>query len=193
MAGVPSDEVASEAGPSTVADVPTHVLTDTIFLVLVVLELECEAHEHIRIGTLRLEALRWELRARTAEGAADRRGWTAWRTAVTALASDLARAEVVRVTLEDRHLGGREALSPDTLATLRELLERVATLLASVAMVPGGRRPRSDREIARPAERTAAEEAGILIHRVRARVLDVLGDHADAAASVERVPWHVEV
>ena len=25
MAGVPSDEVISEAGPSTVADVPTHV------------------------------------------------------------------------------------------------------------------------------------------------------------------------
>ena len=160
---------------------------DTVFLVMLVLELEHEASEAIRIGTLCLEALRWELRAYTAEGAADRSGLAAWRTNVLDLATDVARTEAVRRTLEDRYLYGREILFPVTLAAWGELRDGVAELVSTMPTAPGSRRRRrpDGDAIRAAAERTAPEEARIVVDRVRAQGLDLLGDHTGAAAIVE--------
>ena len=138
---------------------------DTVFLLQLVLELEHEATEVIRIGSIGLRALLWESRARTAEGVADRQGWAAWRTGVRDLATDLARCEAVRRMLEARFLDGREVLFPVTLAAWAELQEGVAALLAEVASRPGSRRQRPDHEVARVAQRTAPQAAGILVER----------------------------
>ena len=67
--------------------------SDTVFLGLLMVEAEGDAVEATRHGSLRLEALRWELRARRAESARDRQGWAAWREAVLELATDLARSD----------------------------------------------------------------------------------------------------
>ena len=88
--------------------------------------------------------------------------------------------------LEARFLDGREVLFPVTLAAWAELQEGVAALPAEVASRPGSRRQRPDHEVARVAQRTAPQAAAILVERVRARTLDLLGDHMGALGIVER-------
>lgn len=163
-------------------------IMDVTFLLLLVLELERVTSETIHDGTLRLTALRWELRARIAEGGGDRRGRAAWRTAVLDLATELARGGIARRLLEARYLDGRAALSPSTLAACDALSEGLAGLVSTMGTLSAGRRRRrpDDDAIRVAAERTAPDEADALAERVRARVLDLLGDHVGAAAIAER-------
>lgn len=178
---------AREARP-TVREAEHRAATDTVFLFMLVLELEHVATEAIRIGTLRLEALRWESCARTAEGASDRRGWAAWRTSVTDLATDVARAEAVHRFHAERYLDGHRVLSPITLARWRELREGVRTLVEAMATLPGGRRRRrADGDVIdAAASRMVDEDARRVVEWVRARTLDIMGDQAAALAIVER-------
>lgn len=161
---------------------------DTVFLVVLVSESECDAVETIRIGGLRLEALRWESRARSAEDSRDRRAWSAWRTAVLELATELARGEAVRRILAERYLDGHDMLSPVVLAAWQELRAGVTALVETLPTLPGaGRRRRRDlAAIDAVAGRTAPGAAARLVERVRARTLDLLGDHAAALAVAER-------
>jgi len=68
--------------------------------------------------------------------------------------------------------------------TADAIRDGVTALVAEFPTVPGGRRRRPDRDVTRGVERTAVEGAGTLLERVRARTLDVLGDHAGSAAIV---------
>lgn len=172
-----------------VREAEQQAVVETVFLMQLILELEREAAEAIRVGGLRLEALRWELRARTAEGPADRRGWTAWRAAVIDLASDVARGEAVRHTVLESHLEGREALFPSTRAAWLVLGDGVATLVEAMATVAGTRRKRSAAvdAIAVAHRRMAPEAVAGLAERVQVLTLDLLGDDAAAVAMVERV------
>jgi hypothetical protein len=170
-----------------VREAERRAVMDTVFLLTLVLDLEREASEVVRLGRLRLTALQWERQAHIAGGSSDRRGWAAWRTGVLDLASDLARGEAVRLILADRYLAGREVLSPAALAAWAELGAGVAALVSAMPSLPRsrrGRRPDGD-VIRRAAERTAPDEARALVERVRARALDLLGDHAGAVAIVE--------
>lgn len=106
---------------SVVRGAEDRAVADAVFLFMLIIELERMATEMIRIGTLRLVALRWEHRARTAEGASDPKGWKAWRNAVRDLADELSRIEAARRRLQDRYLDGRTVIAPDMVVAWRAL------------------------------------------------------------------------
>ncbi len=162
---------------------------DTCFLVLLVVEVEEATAESIRLGSLRLSALRWEYRARSAEGGRDRPGWSAWRRGVLELATTLSRTETVRHAVAERYLDGVEVLSPVVLAAWVVLQDGVTALVETLPTTPGGRRRRRSDLVAirAAAERDAPDEATRLLERVRARTLDLLGDHVGTLVLVERV------
>jgi len=172
-----------------VRDAEHRATMDTVFLLTLVLDLEREASEVIRLGRLRLTALQWERQARIAGGSSDRRGWAAWRAGVLDLATELARTEVARRIVEARYLAGREVLSPAASTAWTQLREGMDSLVATVPTPSGSRRGRraDGHAIRKAAERTAPDEARVLVARVRARTIDVLGDHAGAVAIVEGV------
>ena len=186
---------AAHAGEprAEVRDAERRATADAVFLLELVDELEHVAVDTIRTGSLRLAALHWELRARTAEGdtgrEADPRGWAAWRAGVLDLATELARTEVARRIVEARYLAGREVLSPAASTAWTQLREGMDSLVATVPTPSGSRRGRraDGHAIRKAAERTAPDEARVLVARVRARTIDVLGDHAGAVAIVEGV------
>lgn len=151
---------------------------DTLFLVLLVVEAEHETVGLIRRGTLCLEALRWELRARRAEGTRDPRGWAAWRSAVLELATELARSDAARRLVAARYLDGVELMSPVVLGSWAELQDGVRALVEALPIVPGGRRRARRDAAAMPttAEGTAPEEASRIVMRVRARTFELLGE-----------------
>ncbi|MFV2064263.1 MAG: hypothetical protein ACC726_12235 [Chloroflexota bacterium] len=169
-----------------IRDAEHRAAMDVVFLLELVVELERVTTSISDRGTLRLGALRWELRARSAEGGVDRQGWAAWRSGVLELAIELARTELARHRLEERFLDGHAVLPPGTQATWGELSEGVAGLVSTLPSLPGGRRRRRpDRDVARAAERTAPDEAARIVEHARAQALDLLGDHATAQAIIE--------
>lgn len=177
---------------AAVREAERQATVDAVFLLELVLELGRVARETIRIGSLRLAALRWELRARTAEqdlgGGADRQGWAEWRAGVLDLATDLERTEAARLIVEGRYLAGWESLWPTERDVWAKLREEVAAMVSMMPAVSGARRTRraAGEAIRKAAERSAPDEARALVELVRARTLDLLGDHAGAVAIVKR-------
>jgi hypothetical protein len=163
---------AGEPRPA-IREAERRAVADALFLFMLVIELTLHAAETVRTARLRLAALRWELRARTAEGAADRQVWAAWRAGVVELATDLDQGEAVRRLLEDRYSGRSEVIFPDTAVDGRVLREDVAALMTSAGILSGRGRRRFEQGVAR----VVAAEASATVQRVWARAL-VLGDHS---------------
>lgn len=189
-------------------------VSQAVFLVELVIELNTAAEKATRLLGLRYAALFWEMRAISAEAqretAGPRRGtsgrpssrWTTWRGAVASLMGSLYQTEEARAHLERRYLDGAPTLFPDLAAdwlVLREEAERLTSLGDAVAVTtarvdrghhrrgPSSRRPAIDlRQLRAAAHDRAPEEAASLADAARAAALDALGDTDGAAMIAER-------
>jgi hypothetical protein len=182
-------------------------IRDAVFLVELVIRLNVEATETIRIEGLRYAVLAWEARALGAEASLSGAGasrqataaavasWRTWGADVTALLTRLQAAEEARVHLERQYLDGHPALFPDAIedgARLRERAERLVELGDSLAPLteghpPARRRRKLDLEAIRAAARSQALlQATRLVDEARIATLDVLGDGAAASAIAAR-------
>jgi len=189
-------------------------VSQTAFLVELVIGLNTAAEETIGLESLRYVALFWEMRAISAEAQLETAGpyrgtsggrtarWAAWRAAVASLIGSLYLAEEARAHLERRYLEGTPTLVPGLAADwqrLREQAERLAGLGDVVAGTaaridaarhrrgPSSRRPDIDlRQLRAAALDRTAEEAASLVDAARAAALDALGDTDGAATIAER-------
>ena len=198
MHGQPRDAVR-EAAHQTVRD--------AVFLVELVIRLNVEATEIVRVEGLRYAALAWEARALGAEASHSGAGasreakaagvarWRTWGGDVTALVTRLHAAEEARTLLERHYLDGHAALFPDAIedgTRLHESAERLVELGDSVAPLiegplPARRRRKLGLEAIRAAARTEAPLlAARLVEAARLATLDVLGDGAAASTIAAR-------
>lgn len=151
---------------------------DALFLLELVLAIETHTRERTTTLGLCVVSLRWERRARSAEGC-DEAGWSAWRAHVAELLATVRREDAARQLLETQYLDGRPVLFPDTAAAWTRLLGLVDDLADDDPAIV-------DAAIAVVAESDGRGVARELRLLARARALVALGDHDRAVMDVEQ-------
>jgi hypothetical protein len=195
-----SVRAAMRGQPRDVVEATAHqAVRDAVFLVELVLRLNGDAAERLRVEELRYAALSWEAWAIGAAGElktdphgreAITRRWAAWRDAATGWLENLDAAEAARRLLESRYLHGHGSLFPDLAAgwqALREQAERLAGFGTSVAVHRKDRSraagPRTPAPTTTTLSRRADADAASIADTAGRATLDLLGDTDGAAAN----------